>query len=129
MCESLEEYTWIYRGVPAESPEVDDVDYCEEIRPPRFDRVGEEWRHRHTAGMTDTGYTSWTTDRSIAEAAARANGDAEGMSGLIRIFRVRVGTLDLDRVFEGRADEDEYMIEGTVANVESSDDAAGEEDD
>ena len=38
-------------------------------------------------------------------------------------------TLDPDRVFEGRADEDEYLIEGTVENVEFSKDATDEEDD
>jgi hypothetical protein len=78
---------------------------------------------------TDTGYTSWSTDRSIAEAAALACSDDEGLSGQIRIFRVRVNTLDPDRVFEGRADEDEYLIEGTVENVEFSKDATDEEDD
>jgi hypothetical protein len=115
--------------VPAESPEVDDVDYFEEVRPPRPDRVGEDWRQRHCAGMTQTAYTSWSTDRSIAEDAAKACSEDEGLSGLVRIFRVRVGTLDLDRVFEGRADEDEYLIEGTVENVEVSEDASDEEDD
>jgi len=44
-------------------------------------------------------------------------------------IRVRVNTLDPDRVFEGRADEDEYLIEGTVENVEFSKDATDEEDD
>jgi hypothetical protein len=33
-----------------------------------------------------------------------------------------------DRVFDGRADEDEYLIEGTVEGVEISDDAGDEED-
>jgi hypothetical protein len=83
-----------------------------------------------TAGLsTDTGYTSWSIDRSIAEAAAEACSQDEGLSGRIRIFRVRIDTLDLDRVFEGRADEDEYLIEGTVENVEVSKDATDEEDD
>jgi len=50
-------------------------------------------------------------------------------SGQLRVFRVRISTLDLDnKVFEGRADEDEYLIEGTVENVAFSDDAADEED-
>ena len=79
--------------------------------------------------MTDTGYTSWSTDRSMTEAAASACSDDEGLSGQIRIFRVRVRTLDLRRVFEGRADEDEYMIEGTVENVEFSDNPADDDDD
>jgi hypothetical protein len=79
--------------------------------------------------LTDTGYTSWSTDRSIAEAAAEACSDDEGLSGRIKIFRVRIDTLDRERVFEGRADEDEYLIEGTIANVQVSDDPADEEDD
>jgi len=79
--------------------------------------------------MTQTGYTSWSSDRSIAEAAATACSEDEGLSGQIRIFRVRVSTLDQEQVFEGRADEDEYLIEGTVENVEFSEDAADEEDD
>jgi len=113
LSDSLEEFTWLYRGVPIESPEVDDVDSDGEIYPHRPDRVGEMWRLRHTAGMTETGYTSWSTDRSLVEAAAAACSDDEGLSGQIRIFRVRIRTLELERVFEGRADEDEYLIEGS----------------
>ncbi len=80
--------------------------------------------------MTDTGYTSWTTERSIAEAAASAcSDDDEELTGQIVIFRVRVSTLNLERVFEGRADEDEYLIEGIVEEVEFSEDASDEEDD
>lgn len=129
MGSSLEDSKWLYRGVPAESPEVDDVDGAEEVYPPRPDRVGEDWRLRHSAGMTQTGYTSWSTDRSLAEAAASACSADEGLSGRIRIFRVCISTLAPERVFEGRADEDEYLIEGTVENVEFSEDAADEEDD
>jgi len=79
--------------------------------------------------MTETGYTSWSTDRALTEAAASVCSDDEGLSGRIRIFKVRIRTLDLERVFEGRADEDEFVIEGTVENVEFSQDAADEEDD
>jgi hypothetical protein len=78
--------------------------------------------------MTDTGYTSWSVDRSIAEAAASACSDDEGLSGQIKMFRVQIHTLDLDRVFEGRADEDEYLIEGTVENVKFSEDADEDDD-
>ena len=93
--------------------------------------LGQSGANAHSAGMTQTGYTSWTTDRSFAEEAARAQSEAdETLSGLIRIFRVRISKLDLEcRVFEGRADEDEYLIEGTVENVEFSEDEADEEDD
>ena len=34
-----------------------------------------------------------------------------------------------DRIFEGEAREDEYLIEGTVENVQFSEDADGEDDD
>lgn len=36
--------------------------------------------------------------------------------------------LDQERVFEGGSDEDEFLIEGTVENVEFSDNPADEED-
>jgi hypothetical protein len=129
LCSSLEDSRWLYRGVPEESPEVIDVASCGEVRPPRPGLVGDYWRHCHIAGMTDTGYTSWSTDRDLAEAAAHACSVDEGLSGNIRIFRVRVSTLDRDRVFEGTADEDEYLIEGTVEDVEFSEHPADEEDD
>lgn len=122
MCDSLEDATWLYRGVPSESPEVADVASDGEIHPPRPDRVGERWRRYHVMGDTGTAYTSWTTDRSIAKAAAFESSQGEGLSGRVRVFRVRVASLDPDRVYEGRADEDEYLIRGTVENVEFSDD-------
>ncbi len=100
-----------------------------EIRPPRSDRVGDYWRHVPICGMTDTGCTSWSTDRSIAEAAATDSSDDYRLSGQIRIFRVRIATLDPERIFDGRADEDEYLIEGTVEDVEFSEEPADEEDD
>jgi hypothetical protein len=70
--------------------------------------------------MTETGYTSWSIDRSIAEAAASASSADEGLSGQVRILRVRIETLVSTRVFDGRADEDEYLIEGTIEDVEFS---------
>jgi hypothetical protein len=45
----------------------------------------------------------------------------------IRIFRVPTSTLNRERVFEGRADEDEYLIEGTVENVQFSEDPVEED--
>jgi hypothetical protein len=125
----FEDEVWLYRGVPAESPEVLDVEYDGEVHPPRPERVGNYWRHWHVTGNTETGYTSWTTDRSIAEAAAAASSDDPRLSGQIRVFRVRIETLDQNQLFEGRADEDEYLIAGTVENVEFSDDPSDEEDD
>ncbi len=73
MCESLEGCRWLYRGVPIESSEVADVESIGEIHPPRPDRTGDYWRQAHSAGlMTETGYTSWSTDRALTEAAASA---------------------------------------------------------
>lgn len=127
--ELLDEHTWLYRGVPAESPEESQVEHFGEVVPPRPDRVGYEWEWRHSAGRTETGYTSWTTDRSFAELAASECSSGEGLSGRSRILRVRIASLDHERLFEGRADEGEWLIEGTVEGVEFSDDPADDEDD
>jgi hypothetical protein len=84
--------------------------YGGEVRSQRPERVGQEWRRRHSAGMTETGYTSWSSDRAIAEAAASESSNSERLGARQQIFRVLVETLDLGRVFEGRADEDEYLM-------------------
>lgn len=126
MFDLLDEHTWLYRGVPIESSEIADVENNAEVRPLRPGRIGVEWRRRHSIGMTDTGYTSWSSDRSIAEAAASACCDYEGLSGRVRMLRVRVDSLDSNRVFEGRMDEDEYLIQGTVENVEFAEGADDE---
>src|SRR5437870_3547289 len=78
LCESLEEATWLWRGVPLESPEVADVRYCNEVHPCRPDRTGDGWRHRHMSGDTETGYTSWSSERSFAVAAAEASSETSG---------------------------------------------------
>jgi hypothetical protein len=63
-------HKWLYRGVPAESAEISSVTSDGEVYPARPDRAGEYWRQRHTMlDDTETAYTSWTTDRSIAEAS------------------------------------------------------------
>lgn len=126
MGDSLDDSTWLYCGVPAESPEVRDVTTDGEVHPARPSLTGEYWRHAHTSGLTDTGYTSWTTDRSIAEDAATFCAEDEGLSGRIVLFRVRIRSIDPDRIYPGRDDEAEFLIEGTVDGVEISDD---EEDD
>jgi hypothetical protein len=120
---------WLYRGVPRESPELVDVRATGEVRPLRPDRSGEHWRHVHVHGDTETAYTSWTADRSIAEAAAEDCCDNYDLSGRIVIFRVRVDSLSEDRIFPGRDDEDEYLIEGTVEGVKISEEGDEEEDD
>ncbi len=124
----LEGVTWLFRGVPAESEaEVKDVDAIGEVRPPRPERIGERWRDFHLAGATQTGYTSWTTDLSIAVAAAESTSDAEGLSGLVVIFRVRIDSISEGRLYEGREDEEEWLIEGPVEDVTVSHDEANDE--
>lgn len=124
----LEEATWLYRGVPVESSEVADVNACGEIRPPRPERIGEYWQHVQMCGDTETGYTSWSADRDIAEAAAQDASDNFNLSGRIVIFRVCVDSLSEERMFPGREDEDEILIEGTVEDVAISKSAADEEE-
>jgi hypothetical protein len=127
--DSLDDFTWLYRGVPEESSEVEDVAANGEVYPPRPDRIGERARREHISDeMTDSGYTSWTTDRGIAEDAALFCIRAEGLIGVVVIFRVRIRSLEQERVFPGRDDEYEYLIEGTVENVEFSEDASDEEE-
>jgi len=77
---------------------------------------------------TETGYTSWTTDRSIAEAAAQASSDIYGLSGETVIFRVRRDSISEGRIFPGLEDEDEWLIEGIVEGVIISESAADEEE-
>ncbi len=128
MFDPLAGVRWLYRGVPRESPEVADVRENGEIRPPRPDRVGDYWRQVHIPGDTETGYTSWTTDRSIAEAAAQDCCDDRELPGQIIIFRVRVEYIEEERIFPGRDDEEEFLIEGTVEEVSISESAADEEE-
>jgi hypothetical protein len=54
--------------------------------------------------------------------------DEEGLSGQFRILRVRLDSLSEDRVFEGRNDEYEFLIEGAVEGVDFSDDPASEDE-
>jgi hypothetical protein len=124
----LTDFTWLYRGVPRESPEVADVRGAGEVRPPRPDRLGELWRELHVHGDTETGYTSWTTERSIAEDAAHFSSETPGLTGQIVVLRVRVDSVDEERVFPGLEDEAEYLIEGTVEGVSISTGEEEEED-
>lgn len=116
--------------MPAESPEVKDVSANGEVYPRRPGYVGEYARYCHIINeMTDTGYTSWTTDRGIAEELAQYASREAGLSGKIAIFCVRVNTIDEERIYDGEASEDEFLIEGTVENVQFSEDANGGDDD
>jgi hypothetical protein len=125
----LEEYTWLYRGVPVESGEVQEVATFGEVTPPRPDRTGDEWRQLHMAGETTTAYTSWTIDRSIAIDAASSMCDEEGLSAGVRVLRIRIDSLSDDRVFFGRDDEYEYLIEGRVQDVSFYDNPSTDEED
>lgn len=130
MCESLREYVWLYRGVPAESPEVADVEANREVYPRRPGYVGEYARYCHSVNeMTDTGYTSWTTDRYVAEELARFASMEANLGGELVIFRVRINTIEESRITEGLDSECEYLIEGTVENIEFSEDPNDERDD
>ena len=101
-----------------------------EVYPRRPGYIGEYARYCHIINeMTDTGYTSWTTDRGIAEELAQYASREAGLSGRVVIFRVRISTIEEGRIYEGEAREDEYLIEGTVENVLFSEDANGEDDD
>jgi len=130
LCDSLEDYTWVYRRVPAESPEAEDVAANGEVYPRRPGYVGEYARYCHSINeMTDTGYTSWTTDPGIAEELAQYASREAGLSGRVVIFQVEISTIEQGRIYEGEAREDEYLIEGTVENVLFSEDAEDEDDD
>jgi hypothetical protein len=126
LSDPLTDVIWLYRGEPDESLEVEDVHAVGEVHPPRPDRIGERWRQFHVMGDTQTGYTIWTTDRSMAEEFAQfGNVDS---SGQVIIFRVRVDSIPEERLFQGREDEAEFLIEGTVEEVSVSESAADEEE-
>jgi hypothetical protein len=130
LCDSLEGFVWLYRGVPEESPEVEDVRANGEVYPRRPGVVGEYERYCHSVNeMTDTGYTSWTTDPAIAEELAQYARREAGLTGSVVIFQVRISSIEKRRIFKGEEREDEYLIEGTVENVEFSEDADDEDDD
>jgi hypothetical protein len=129
VCESLEGQTWLYRGVPEESPEVADVHFNGEVHPRRPGCVGEDARRNHSRyEMTDSGYTSWSKERDTAielgQYASRNARTSRGrrLSGRVVVFKVRITTIEVKRIFEGEVAEDEYLIEGTVEGVEFSED-------
>jgi len=55
-----------------------------EVYPRRPGYIGEYARYCHIINeMTDTGYTSWTTDRGIAEELAQYASREAGLSGRV----------------------------------------------
>lgn len=143
LCESISDWDWLYRGAPKASYEAISAESDGEVMPPRPELVGEDVRNAHIHGeQTESGYTSWTTNLDTAEyfarrAAKAANrrtrrryrsgvGTGEPISYEIVILRVRIDTLDSNKLFEGRCEEGEWLIEGRVENVEIWD---GDEDD
>ncbi len=127
--DSLEGRTWLYRGVAAESSEVQDVLANGEVYPPRPGHIGEFARYCHSIyEMTDSGYTSWTTEREIAEEMARYVSNGANLSGDLVIFRVRICTIEDYRIFEGLGAECEFLVEGAVEHVEVSEDSDDEDD-
>ena len=116
--------------MPAESAEVKDVAANGEICPRRPGYVGDYARYCHSINeMTDTGYTSWTTDPGIARELAMYASREAGLSGEVVIFRVGIRTIEDGRIYEGEARKDEYLIEGRVENVLFSEDSDEENDD
>lgn len=117
MSDPLDGIIWLYRGVPIESPEVNDVRAVREIVPPRPDRRGENWRQLHVLGNTETAYTSWTTNREIAVMAGEFCSDNAILSGQIVVFQVRLSSIARNRIFFGNESEDEVLIEGTIEDI------------
>lgn len=114
--------------MPRSSPEVDDVRAIGEVRPQPPDRIGEIWQDYHAAGITtETAYTSWTSERSVAVDAATDMCEQQSLRGEIVIFRVQFRDV-ADRCVPGRDDESEYLIEGTVEGVEVSSDEIEDEE-
>ncbi len=115
----LEQHRWLFGGVFLRSPDDDWMRDENEIVPPRPDPVGWHWRHQHINGNTDTAYTSWSTNWETAHMfGEEARTDAR-VRGEVVIFRVRIDALT-NRVYHGRDDEDEILIEGSVEDVEIS---------
>lgn len=54
--------------------------------------------------------------------------DEENLPGGIRIFRVRIAALEEEKLFRGREDEFEVLIQGTVEGVTFSESEEGDDD-
>jgi hypothetical protein len=110
----------LYRGVPGDSPEVQQVLATGEVLPRNPSRWQAEWRQAHSAGNTDTAFTSWTSQRSIAVNAAEEVCTTEELECGVVVFRVLLANLPDSQIFPGRPDEDEYLLWGVIENVEIS---------
>src|SRR5437660_257695 len=112
-----EERPWLFRGVFLRSPGEDWMRDEDEIVPPRPDRIGSEWRHKHRNGDTETAYTSWSTNWETARMFGEEARSDSRAPGQVVVFRVRIDTLT-NRGYYGRDDEDEILIEGRLAGGE-----------
>jgi hypothetical protein len=140
--DSLEGRVWLYSGVPARSEQARTARAYGEVCPPRPGLAGEDAEYEHTVGgYTDTGYTSWSTERWIAEEfglEATEDADAERgyhdeedaeedavWRGKVVILRVRIADV-FDQLEPGEEREDEWRLRGRVEGVEVCE---GDEDD
>lgn len=136
MWDSLEGKVWLYRGVPARSEQARDAWAYNEVYPPKPGRTGDDAKREHTVGgYTDSGYTSWSTIRAVAEqfgmeATEDADADAErdyhdeddaeeDAEWVGKVVLLRVLIADVRGQMEpGEDREDEWRLRGVVLNVE-----------
>jgi hypothetical protein len=114
----------LYRGVPARSEQARTARAYGEVCPPRPGLTGEYAGYEHTVGgYTDTGYTSWSTERLIAEEfglEATEDADAERgyhdeedaeeyaeWRGRVVILRVRISDVFDQLEPDGERDDDD----------------------
>ena len=76
--------------------------------------------------------TSWVTPKRATPVGNMADEfaqfSASDSSGPVVIFRVRVDSIPEERLFQGREDKAEFLLEGTVEEVSISESAADEEE-
>ena len=105
----------LFRGVASESPhhrEAQNLGTCT----PKAGDQGHGLRTRHTAGDTNSVFTSWTAKRSVAEQYARSAPNGQGVVLEIPFATSVAVTNTYDYVGE-RLGEDEYVIEGPIRGV------------
>jgi hypothetical protein len=134
--DSLKGKRWLYRGVPARSEQAKTARAYGEVCPPRLGMTGQDVGYEHTVGgLTDTGYTSWSTERWIAEEFGREateDADAEAKRSYHdegdeeddaewrdKVVILRVLIEDVEAQMEpGEEREDEWRLRGCVEGVE-----------